>query len=56
VDWDRLRFKIDKGADFVITQLFFDNTYYFEMRDYLVKNGVLSQSFRALSNNERSQS
>ncbi len=40
VDWDRLRFKIDKGADFVITQLFFDNTYYFEMRDYLVKNGV----------------
>ena len=40
VDWDRLRFKIDKGADFVITQLFFDNRYYFEMRDYLVKNGV----------------
>lgn len=40
VDWDRLKFKIDKGADFVMTQLFFDNKYYFEMRDYLVKKGV----------------
>lgn len=39
-DWDRLKSKIEKGADFVITQLFFDNTYYFEMRDYLVKKGV----------------
>lgn len=40
VDWDRLTAKINKGADFVITQLFFDNAYYFEMRDYLLKKGV----------------
>jgi methylenetetrahydrofolate reductase (NADPH) len=40
VDWDRLKAKIEKGADFVITQFFFDNVYYFEMRDYLLKKGV----------------
>ncbi len=40
VDWDRLKNKIDCGADFVITQLFFDNTDYFEFRDYLAKAGV----------------
>lgn len=40
VDWDRLKRKIDSGADFVITQLFFDNADFFEFRDYLVKNGV----------------
>ncbi len=40
VDWDRLRAKIDAGADYVLTQLFFDNAHYFEMRDYLVRRGV----------------
>ena len=30
----------DCGADFVITQLFFDNTDFFEFRDHLIKLGV----------------
>jgi methylenetetrahydrofolate reductase (NADPH) len=40
VDWLRLKAKIDHGADFVITQLFFDNRHYFEFRDYLAAQGV----------------
>jgi methylenetetrahydrofolate reductase (NADPH) len=40
VDWQRLRHKIDQGADFVITQLFFSNRDYFEFRDYLTALGV----------------
>ena len=35
VDWQRLKAKIDSGADFVITQLFFDNSLFYEFRDYL---------------------
>jgi methylenetetrahydrofolate reductase (NADPH) len=40
VDWQRLKNKIDCGADFVITQLFFNNRDYFDLRDYLAKLGV----------------
>ena len=40
VDWQRLKNKIEHGADFVITQLFFNNDDYYEFRDYLVKLGV----------------
>jgi methylenetetrahydrofolate reductase (NADPH) len=40
VDWQRLADKVKKGADFVITQLFFDNRDFFEFRDYLTKLGV----------------
>lgn len=36
VDWERLRDKINAGADFVLTQLFFDNAWFYEMRDHLV--------------------
>ena len=36
VDWQRLRDKVDHGAEFILTQLFFDNAYYFEMADYLI--------------------
>ena len=40
VDWQRLKAKIDHGADFVITQLFFDNRDYFALRDFLAAQGV----------------
>ncbi len=40
VDWQRLKNKIDHGADFVITQLFFENSHYFECRDFLAGLGV----------------
>lgn len=35
VDWERLKHKVDQGADFVITQLFFDNADFFAFRDHL---------------------
>lgn len=35
VDWARLKHKVDQGADFVITQLFFDNRDFFTFRDHL---------------------
>ena len=39
-DWRHLKHKIDQGADFVITQLFFNNRDYFEFRDHLTTLGV----------------
>jgi methylenetetrahydrofolate reductase (NADPH) len=35
VDWGYLRDKIQAGADFVITQLFFDNSDFYEFHDHL---------------------
>ncbi|EEF57760.1 methylenetetrahydrofolate reductase [NAD(P)H] [Pedosphaera parvula] len=37
VDWEHLKKKIDCGADFVVTQLFYNNADYFEFRDHLTK-------------------
>ena len=39
-DWDRLKAKVDCGADFVLTQLFFRNADFFRFRDHLRKKGV----------------
>jgi methylenetetrahydrofolate reductase (NADPH) len=39
-DWRRLARKVERGADFVITQLFFDNSHYFACRDFLGGLGI----------------
>ncbi len=39
-DWQHLKAKVDEGADFILTQLFFDNADFFAFRDYLTKLGV----------------
>jgi methylenetetrahydrofolate reductase (NADPH) len=40
VDWLRLKQKVDAGADFIITQLFFDNRDFFELVAHLAKLDV----------------
>jgi len=39
-DWRHLVGKVNCGADFVITQMFFDNADYFRLADYLKGQGV----------------
>ena len=40
VDWQRVKAKVDQGADFIITQLFFNNAHYFRFREHLSRLGV----------------
>jgi methylenetetrahydrofolate reductase (NADPH) len=40
VDWQRLKDKIDQGAHFVLTQLFFDNRHFYEFHEHLHRLGV----------------
>ena len=50
IDWDRLKRKIDCGADFVVTQLFFNNQDYFRFRDHLAGKGVTVPIFPGIIN------
>jgi methylenetetrahydrofolate reductase (NADPH) len=39
-DIEFLKYKVDSGADFVVTQLFFDNNYYFDFVSRARKAGI----------------
>ncbi|MBT5868301.1 MAG: methylenetetrahydrofolate reductase [NAD(P)H] [Nitrospinaceae bacterium] len=39
-DIDNLKRKVDSGVDFLVTQLFFDNRYYFEFLDKIRKRNI----------------
>jgi len=41
-DIEHLKMKIDAGGEFIITQLFFDNAYFFSFLDRLEKHGINS--------------
>jgi methylenetetrahydrofolate reductase (NADPH) len=39
-DVENLKIKVDQGADFIITQLFFDNNYFYNYLDILAKKNI----------------
>ena len=39
-DIDHLKFKVDQGVDFLITQMFFDNNHYFDFVERCEKAGI----------------
>ena len=39
-DTDNLKRKVDSGADFLVTQMFFDNNAFYSFRDLCVKKGI----------------
>ena len=39
-DIDHLKEKLEAGADFAITQMFFDNSYFFRFKELLIKKGI----------------
>lgn len=39
-DWDHLEEKVEAGADLIITQLFFENRYFFEFERHMRERGV----------------
>jgi methylenetetrahydrofolate reductase (NADPH) len=40
VDWDRTVTKVEAGAEFLLSQLFYDVNYFYECEEYLRKRGV----------------
>ena len=39
-DIEHLKMKVDAGADFAITQMFFDNNYYYDFMDRALRQGI----------------
>jgi methylenetetrahydrofolate reductase (NADPH) len=39
-DWENLQYKINLGTDFLISQLFFENKYFYQLNDHLKEKGI----------------